>query len=122
VGTRRVKVGTRDLGNGYFEDVYENQPVYREQPVYQVKVRYEIDRWVEARTEVARGSDHSPAWPRLSLSARQREAKRSESYVVLLQGNDEYRMELPQPRWSELESGHAYEATLRGGSRVEALQ
>ncbi|MFN7131881.1 MAG: hypothetical protein ACK4N5_07355, partial [Myxococcales bacterium] len=28
VGTKKVKVGTRDKGNGYFEDLYEDEPVY----------------------------------------------------------------------------------------------
>jgi hypothetical protein len=47
VGTRRVKAGTRDLGNGFFEDVYRDEPVYRERPVYRTRVTYELPeaRW-----------------------------------------------------------------------------
>jgi hypothetical protein len=62
VGTKRVKVGVRDLGNGYFEDIYETQtvyktvresyqePVYKSVPVYATKYRYEIYRWKPDKT------------------------------------------------------------------------
>jgi hypothetical protein len=98
VGTRKVKVGTRDLGNGYFEDVYRDEPVYesrertrtvekpvyRSEPVYMDKVKYEVDRWVVARTEQAGGQDNAPVWPQVDESARRRTGKRTEKYVVRL--------------------------------------
>lgn len=58
VGEKRVKVGTKDMGNGYFKDVYENRPVYetrsetytetkyRDVPVYRMKYRYKMMKWV----------------------------------------------------------------------------
>ncbi|SDA27495.1 Double zinc ribbon [Ruminococcus sp. YE71] len=68
----------RDLGNGQFEEVqtpryrteYETEtyqePVYRNEPVYDTKYYYDIDKWVEIRTEDTKGSDHEPKWADLS--------------------------------------------------------
>jgi hypothetical protein len=122
VGSEKVKVGTKDLGNGFFEDVYEDRPVYQERDVYREKVRYEIDKWVTDRTETARGEDQSPRWPSLSLRGREREGRRTERYVVLLQGGKAYRMELPEARFSQLQAGQSFTAVIRGGSRVIELR
>jgi hypothetical protein len=46
VGTRRVKAGHRDLGNGFFEDVYSDEPICRERPVYRTRVAYDVQRWL----------------------------------------------------------------------------
>ncbi|HYG65580.1 MAG TPA: Ran-binding zinc finger domain-containing protein [Thermoanaerobaculia bacterium] len=121
VGTERVKVGTRDLGNGFFEDVYEDRPVYEERPVHRDRVTYEVERWVPVRTERAQGSDRSPSWPALRLGAGEREAGRSERYYVLLQGEDAYRMELPQSRWSSFAEGQSLTAVVQGGDEVLEL-
>ncbi|MDX1503464.1 MAG: zinc finger protein [Thermoanaerobaculia bacterium] len=90
VGTERVKVGVRDLGNGFFEDVYEDRPVYelrrRQVPVRGPPsggmVRYEIEKWVVAREVRTSGSDRSPRWPDLALEAGQRAGERSEALRV----------------------------------------
>lgn len=95
-GTEQVKTGVRDLGNGYFEDVYESRPVYEtryetetyEEPVYtqvpvmRTRYRVEVDRWVEAREVRLRGGSDPPSWPETSLVDKEREGKRSESYLV----------------------------------------
>lgn len=97
-GTRRVKVGTRDLGNGYFEDVYRDEPVYetrrrtrtveepvyREVPVYKDKVTYTVERWRPVKTERLQRLDNAPAWPQVGAGGRRREGKRTEKYVVKL--------------------------------------
>jgi hypothetical protein len=121
-GTEKVKVGTKDLGNGFFEDVYEDRPVYRDLEVYRDKVRYQIDKWVPDRTEKASGTDRAPRWPGVSLRPKEREGPRKERYVVLLQGKKDYRMELPEARWSQLEVGQSFTAVIRGGSRVIELR
>jgi hypothetical protein len=123
VGTERVKVGTRDLGNGFFEDVYEDRPVYEESPVYRDKVTYEIERWVTGRTERAAGRDRSPSWPAVRLDGDEREGERSEGYFVLLQGDDgTYRMPMPLQRWSGLAEGQSFTATVQGGDEVLELR
>jgi hypothetical protein len=122
VGAERVKVGTRDLGNGFFEDVYERRPVYESRPVYGVKVSYDVERWVAERTARAAGTDQSPRWPDPGLRPRERAGARSESYLVRLSGKREYRMELPEQRWASLRLGQQLRAVVRGGSRVVALE
>jgi hypothetical protein len=121
-GTERVKVGTRDLGNGFFEDVYEDRPVYSERPVYRERITYEVERWVSERTERAEGRDRSPRWPAPRLRANEREAGRRERYYVVLQGEDTYRMDLPQSRWSSLVQGQSLTAVVRGSDEILELR
>jgi hypothetical protein len=101
-GTERVKVGTRDLGNGYFEDIYEDRPVYEEVertetyeeptyrsvPVYKTRYRFTIDEWQTLREEKAAGDDLAPFWPATRLGPGEREGERKESYTVLFQDPD----------------------------------
>lgn len=121
-GSERVKVGTRDLGNGFFEDVYEDRPVYRSRPVYATRYSYEIERWVKDRTARASGRDPTPAWPDPGLRRGEREAGRHETYTAVLRGKREYRMTLPYARWSALRIGQRLTATLRGGRSVIKLE
>jgi hypothetical protein len=122
VGTERVKVGTRDLGNGFFEDVYEDRPVYESKPVYGTRYTYEIERWVKDRTARASGRDPAPRWPDPGLGRGEREGARREAYTVVLRGKREYRMELPYARWSSLRVGQRLTATVRGFGRVVKLE
>ncbi len=101
-GTEQVKVGTRDMGNGYFEDVYEDRPVYktvqeeetyqdpvyRQEPVYGTKVTYEITRWRESRRARASGEDTSPQWPATNLAPAERAGPRTEKYLLTLKGGN----------------------------------
>jgi hypothetical protein len=138
-GTRRVKTGTRDLGNGYFEDVYEDEPVYEsrrrtvvesvptyvDRPVYRTKIRYEIDEWSRDRTESASGGGNDPPrWPVLSLGPKEREGKRQESFVVTFANGDGK----PFPRtigaaqwdrWPVGRKGRATRSAARGIIAVE---
>jgi hypothetical protein len=98
----RQQVGTR---NG--------QPAYRERPVYGQRVAYEVERWSVARTLRASGKDKSPRWPDIRLNLGEREGKRSESYVVVLQGRNTYRMEVPRERWLEMREGQIGSAVVR---------
>lgn len=124
VGTRRVKVGTRDLGNGFFEDVYEDRPEYRDRPVYATRIHYEVDRWVAEHTERASGHDQAPRWPEPALRPSQRQGNRRESYVVLLRGpTRNYRLPVPDlARWSAFREGQSFEAVIRGGATVLELR
>src|SRR5712692_2656470 len=122
VGTRRVKAGHRDLGNGFFEDVYRDEPVYRERPVYRTRVAYDVQRWVPDRTVRASGPDHAAHWPDPQLRTGEREASRAEKLVVLLNGKRTYRTELPEARWAALQPGQAVSAVIRGGRSVLELK
>ncbi len=96
-GTRRVKSGTRDLGNGYFEDTYRDEPIYedrsheesyeeptyRDEPVYRKKIRYEIEKWMPSREVKAEGDDHWPTWPDPNLGKKEREGRRQETYEII---------------------------------------
>lgn len=122
-GTQRVKVGVRDKGNGFFEDVYEERPVYSERPVYGEKVTFEVERWTVVRNPEARGGDRRPRWPDPALQRGEKETGRQERYLARLQGRQRaYEMELPQARWEQLEEGRSYEAVVQGGSRVIELK
>ena len=131
-GTERVKVGVRDLGNGYFEDVYEDrpvyetrerreaydEPVYRTEPVYRQRIRYEIDRWKPLRTERAAGQDRSPTWPPSRLARGEREGRRGEAYTVVFR--DQRGREIAHPaaseaEWRRFEPGRAFRAKVQGG-------
>lgn len=130
VGMERVKVGVRDLGNGYFEDIYENrpvyrnverqetvhEPVYREDPVYRTRYTYEVDRWQEDRVEEASGQDHQARWPEPRLSRNERLADRAERYVILFQNEKgkSFRHELADAqRWSAFPVGLRCPARVR---------
>jgi hypothetical protein len=83
IGTERRKTGTRDKGNGFFEDVYENVPVYTERDVIKKKVEYRIQEWVETRTARAQGDmKEPPTWPALTLASAEREKRREETAAV----------------------------------------
>jgi hypothetical protein len=121
-GTQRVKVGTRDLGNGFFEDVYEERPVYRSRDVYAQRLTYEVERWTLAKNLEARGGDRRPRWPDVRLARGEREAGREQRYTVVLRGRREYRLDLPEQRWAALEPGQELRAVIQGGSRVVELR
>jgi Zn-finger in Ran binding protein and others len=122
-GTRHVKVGTRDKGNGFFEDVYEDRPIYSGHDVYAVKITYDVERWLPARNAEDKGGDRRPRWPDVSLGSNEREAMRTETYVVRLAGTAKtYRMELPLARWEQLEEGRRYDAVIQGGRTVLELK
>jgi hypothetical protein len=124
VGSERIKVGVKDLGNGFFEDVYESRPVHRERPVYRDRVTFEIERWVQARSERASGADANPRWPPLALARGEREGPRSESYVVVLRGaKRSYRYQVRDPaRFAQFRPAQEFEAVIRGGSTVLELK
>lgn len=130
-GTESVKVGSRDLGNGYFEDVYEDrpvyetrsseetyeEPVYREDPVYRKRFRYEIEEWGPVRTAKAAGEEPTPEWPDPEIADREREGERTEVYEVLFADEDGKSWIYKAPNeaeWRIYEVGRAYKATVQG--------
>ena len=105
VGTEQVKVGQKDLGNGYFEDIYEERPVYeeveetyeatkyRQVPVYKTKYKYAVFRWKDAG-KLNTSDNKKPAyWPqdeRLDNQQKFRIKKQYENYYLQLSYEDEH--------------------------------
>lgn len=89
VGTETVKTGTRDMGNGYFEDVYEEQPVYEERAVYDTRVEYRVREWKAYREVTAQGTlEDRPIWPEPNLGRNDREGQRHETAVLYFESTD----------------------------------
>jgi len=98
-GTKKVKTGDKDLGNGHFEEQFKDEPVYEdvkvsrevpnmvEEPVYAERYYFTIDRWRVARTAVAKGAAPAPpAWPELQLKGKEKKGKETELYLVTMKG------------------------------------
>jgi len=138
-GTERVKVGERDLGNGYFEDIYEDRPVYedrereesyeepifREDPVYSTRYRYEVEKWMPAREVKAGAQDRNPRWPDPGLRSQERQGMRSETYEVLFEDRDSatrvFRAR-DEVDWRGFEPGTEHRAKVKNdGEIVEIL-
>lgn len=138
-GTERVKVGTRDLGNGYFEDVYEDrpvyedrsheetyeEPVYRDRPVYRRRYRYEIEKWLPDRAAKAEGRDRSPSWPDPRLAPKEREGRREEIYEVLFRDAKARPARYRAPNeqvWRSFEEGRSYRGKVKGDGEVIEIE
>jgi hypothetical protein len=123
VGTKKVKVGVKDLGNGYFEDIYEDQPVYeevkktvteeepvyREEPVYGIQIQYEVDRWIKIPDKTVDGRSRQPEWP--ALADKERAVERTAVYMVLFRDadGDVYEYEAPdESAWLSFTKGQRY--------------
>lgn len=120
-GTKKVKVGTKDLGNGYFEDVYENQPVYskrketyeepvyKELPVYQTQYSYKIQRWKEVSPLKAAGTDKKPYDPKLDKKDPEnwRLGEKKEKYWVFVKDKKgvEHQLTADFSYWQKLNQG-----------------
>lgn len=120
-GYEEYVVGTRDLGNGYEEEIIDSRPVYetyydtetyqepiyRNEPVYRTRYYYEIDKWLYERTERANNHDKSPHWPELNLSSDERSGSKYEYYYI--EGYDNkgknYSYTMSQDEWKTLNIG-----------------
>ena len=137
-GTRRVKTGTRDRGNGYFEDVYRDEPVYenrsheesyeepiyRDEPVYRQRIRYEIEKWVPSREAKVEGNARFPLWPDPRLGNKEREGGRQETYDVFFIDKEGKTVHYKAPNeqvWTSFEPDHTYTAKVRDGEVVEMV-
>ncbi len=88
-GTKKVKVGKKDLGNGMFKDVYKDKPNYVTKKVDEPWVSYEIEKWVQGRKlKEQRDDDSEPPSPVFSPGTRQRAGKRESFISLALKGSD----------------------------------
>lgn len=134
-GTRRVRSGTRDLGNGYFEDTYRDEPVYedrsheesyeeptyRDEPVYRKSIRYTIEKWMPGREAKAEGEDHWPSWPDPSLGKKEREAGRQETYEIIFRDEGGRLIPYTPPNeqvWKSFDRQHTYTAKVDSDGHV----
>ncbi|MFZ2955570.1 MAG: zinc ribbon domain-containing protein [Candidatus Ozemobacteraceae bacterium] len=109
VGTRKVKTGVKDLGNGRFketysdEPVYENKtrtrrvrkPIYRSDPIYDTWVTFRVNEWRPIDEKRSSGTVEEPKWPDTGASERpadrlgeRRNAARGEMYKVTFKASD----------------------------------
>lgn len=115
-GSESVKCGTRDMGNGYFEDVYcdepiyetreesYEEPIYRDDPVYQTKYRYTVWRWVPDHDITTQGKDTTAVkWPFEAVDGKTfRYGDTNQVYNLLLHSDKrkfDFTDNLPEPRW-----------------------
>lgn len=128
VGTESVKVGEKNLGNGYFEDVYEEQPiyesyeetyeetVYKKVAVYKIKYKYSIFKWVDAGELKTKGNNHEPYWSKDTLfqTPEYREKERESKYIIHL------KEETGEPHKEEV--SYEYWKTISIGDKLEAQE
>ncbi len=138
-----------DNGDGTFTEVtweepryrteyhteYREVPVYRQEPVYDTMYDYDIERWVHARDETARGaafaaSDSTlrdlevaePYWPETRLGGNEREEGRSEEYILYFtdkkKGNT-YSARVSQALWEQYSKGAGVELKVQGSRVLE---
>jgi len=122
VGTERVKTGTKDMGNGYFEDVYEDRPVYEERPIMDTKAEYRILEWQISRSVENSGDLSKPVeWPEINLSEGEREGKRSENALLYFRSTDPDKQDqiyqynqITPAEMNQFQKGVNYQAVVSG--------
>ena len=119
VGEETYVCGQKDLGNGYFEDVYCSRPIYKDRqetyreevfedvPVYRKKYRFDLMQWVGRPEYLLTNSakDHSPSWPEAPKRGKKedwREGPKQEMYrlVVREEDGDEHSEEVGYRFWT----------------------
>lgn len=139
VGTKKVKTGTKNLGNGYFKDIYEDKPVYEnrsrtqtvqeptyiDQPVYKDKVTYQVDRWQPSGSQQSQGQDNSPLWPKINEGATTRAGKRTEKYSVTFKNNKTGAIvsyEVPLTEFTQLVPSSAWRITINNFGTIKEIK
>ncbi len=117
-GSRRVVCGQKDMGNGYFQDVYCNEPIYesreesyqepiyRKDPIYQTKYQYTIYRWKKTDPLVARGTKKNAEWPQPASNQsgenfRQGERKQRYWLEIKTPDGEEKIEDVTQEKWNK---------------------
>lgn len=129
-GTRKH---TKDLGNGYFEEVSEQvpiyetyyeteeyeEPIYREEPVYRMKYYYDIDRWTYERSVKTKGNDKSPYWGKENLQDKERVGSKTETYTIKGVTNEKKaknrKVNVDAETWNNLEIGQTVKIKIYVG-------
>ncbi|MEM7104203.1 MAG: Ran-binding zinc finger domain-containing protein [Bacteroidota bacterium] len=128
VGTETYACGKKDLGNGYFEDVYCDRPIYEDRqetyreevfedvPVYQTKYRYSIKRWKPESSLTDKGTSKPAIWPtspKLENTGRYRIGDRKERYSIVIKRKNKTHTEEVNPSfWENQEVGQKVKAEI----------
>ena len=123
VGTVEVVIGHKDLGNGYFEEITDSQPVYetfyeteyyeeavyRDEPVYLMKYYYEIDKWLYERSVKTDGKDKNAYWGETNLNNDERVSSQNETYYIIgTDKKDKIReLKIDYASWVKLETNQS---------------
>ncbi len=127
VGTKRVKIGTKDLGNGHFEDIYETQDVYenveekyqaqkyKDVPVYREKYKFNVFKWLKGKEAIASGNNKEPYWPELIKDPKAKDARigeKTERYFIEIidHKNKKHKEKVPMEYWLNVEKGDKVKA------------
>ncbi|MCA9366211.1 hypothetical protein KC722_01385 [Candidatus Kaiserbacteria bacterium] len=138
-GSETYSCGSRDLGNGFFEDQtctrptyttqdrteYEQQPVYREEPVYDWYYTYDIDKWLHDRVERAGDTNQRPKWPEYTLDGDiERVAKQDEKYLVRFKTVEDeiIEREYPLESWAKLRIGQQFQIDRNRVGHIQAIK
>lgn len=128
--TRYVQVQdgytTRDLGNGYFEEVpkYKTVPEtyteletkYKWVDVYSTKYYYYIDRYVYERSVKTSGTDKDPYFGDVILEANEKESGRSKAYKVYGKiKNKDISYDITEETWKMMFEGQVYDGKVSFG-------
>lgn len=137
-GTEQYKCGTRDLGNGFFEDktctrqltkvvmrkeAYDH-PIYRKVPVFDTWSDWEVDRWVHEKTWTAGNTGTARAWPVLPEMRRdQRVASQDEDlWITLAQEEEARRWPVNESVWLRLPAQSAVTMTTDFWGKILAVE
>ena len=135
--------GYRDLGNGYFEEIYSSRPVYKtvtktrevpyyiDIPIYDTKYYYDIDKWVAGRKVETKGTDQNPYWgpepPTVSGKPKigdEKVSRRSEDYYIVgtIEGKKKSRSyAISYNDWEKLQQGDKIRCMVSIDGDVELL-
>lgn len=131
VGTRKVSCGQKDMGNGYFQEIFCDEPIYEtvqeqyeapvyvERPIYKTKYRYNIFRWVEIEPIKTSGSSNPAKWgedtPQMKMNPSiYRRGKQKELYKFWIEFKDE--------QIEHETSSYAFFETLQLGNTITAYK
>lgn len=128
-GTTKVKVGKKDLGNGVFEDIYEDKPNFVDKQVDDQWVTYDVDKWTETvklKSETLDGSEPKEPKPDHPLSSAERLADEKNQIVLALTGSNgkKYDYEVDADKAGKakgLKKGDTIKAKINGVGSVVSL-
>jgi hypothetical protein len=130
-GTEKVKVGKKNLGNGMFEDVYEDRPKYVTKQVDDTWVTYEVEEWALKKTlreETSNGEEPENPWSSVHVDGHTRVGKKTNNAVYALVGKNgkkyEYTVDVDKEGSKALhafEIGKTYTAQVTGAGGVQKL-
>lgn len=132
VGEQQYVCGQRDMGNGYFEDVYCSRPIYEDRqeryevkvyddvPVHATKYRYKLMEWTRQKQNLrtASAKTHKAKWPDSPKGAQSqpdkwREGPKQESYFIAVREDDgdTHTHEVNQAFWNKTQAGSKLKAS-----------